>query len=203
MSTFGEVSEQQAARTPPDAITVSPRAFSPEWDDRPKDDVCIGLRPIPTRDLEDARREAADAATKMFPRATEGEPFFTLWADQYHDMLLRSIVSKGTCDPNDVTQPWDGWRDDPDELARTNLTTEGTQLIFDAWERMRLAHDLTTTPATDDDVEEFIALVATIDLLPRGRAMRVRRLLSFCLSELKTLEPDAFEPLALTSTPDE
>lgn len=189
MSTFGEMREQVAAREPPDAIVVPPQAFSPEWADRPLEDVCLGLRPVPARDLEDARKAAADAAARLYPRATEGEPFFSLFADHYHDMLVRSIVSRGTCDPNDVTQPWDGWRVDPDELARMHLTNEGTQLIFDAWERMRIAHDVTLAPATDDDVESLIDLVPLIDRLPHGRAMRARRLLGFCLLELQSLTP--------------
>jgi hypothetical protein len=189
MSTFGAVSEQAEARIPPDAITVPARAFSLDWEERPLGDVCLGLRPLPARDLEDARKAAADAASRLYPRASEGEPFFSLFADHYHDMLLRNIVSRGTCDPNDVTQPWEGWREDPDELARTHLTTEGTQLIFDAWERMKLANDVSAKPASDDDVEDLIDRVTTIDHLPRGRAMRVRRLLAFCLAELRTLEP--------------
>lgn len=189
MSTFGEVREQIASRVPPDAIVVPPSAFSPEWADRPLEDVCLGLRPVPARDLEDARKAAADAASRNFPRANEGEPFFSLFADHYHDMLVRSIVSRGTCDPNDVTQPWDGWRVDPDELARMHLTNEGTQLIFDAWERMKIANAVDRPPATDDDVEALIERVTTIDHLPRGRAMRVRRLLAFCLSELQSLDP--------------
>lgn len=191
MTTFGAVRDQVDARIPPEAVTVTPRAFSPEWADRPLDDVCLGLRPVPSRDLEDARKDAADAATRLYPRAPEGDPFFSLWSDHYHDMLLRSIVSRGTCDPNDVTQPWDGWRADPDELARTHLTTEGTQLIFDAWERMRIAHDVTAKPADDDDIEDLIDRVVAIDRLTRGRAMRVRRLLAFCLAELRSLEPAA------------
>lgn len=193
MSTFADVTDQVQARMPIEAITVPVSAFSPEWDERPMEEVCIGLRPIPSRDLEDARKAAADCASRLYPRANEGEPFFSLFADHYHDMLLRSIVARGTCDPNDVTQSWEGWRVDPDDIARMALTTEGTQLIFDAWEKMRLAHDMTRSPADDDEVEEFIALTPRIDELPRGRAMRVRRLIAFCLSELKTLETDLTE----------
>lgn len=187
MSRFGDIQEDAAARFPPDSITVPPSAWSPEWEDRPKDDVCLGLRPLPPRDLEDARKAAADAATALFPRAVEGEPFFSLWADHYHDMLLRSVVARGTCDPNDVTETWDGWREDPDELARTHLTTAGAQMIFDAWERMRLAHDVTTTPATDEDIDALMDLVGEVDRLGRGREMRVRRLLAFCLAELRSV----------------
>ena len=189
MTTFGHAAELAEARMPPDAITVPVAAWSPEWEERPKDDVCLGLRPVPPRDLEDARKAAADAATTLFPRAIEGEPFFSLWADHYHDMLLRSIVARGTCDPNDVTEPWSGWHEDPDDLARMHLTTSGAQLIFDAWERMRLAHDVTTPPATDEDVEEMADLLPELDRLERGRAMRVRRLLAFVLAELRSLAP--------------
>lgn len=189
MTTFGEAQEQAEARVPPDAVTVTPRAFSPEWEQRPTEDVCLGLRPIPPRDVEDARKDAFDAATRLFPQAAQGEPFLSKWQEHYDDMLVRTIVSRGTCDPNDVTQPWDGWRDDPDDLARTQLTVEGTQLIFDAWERMRIAHDETAKPADDDDVEDLIERVTAIDQLPRGRAIRVRRLLAFCLSELRSLDP--------------
>lgn len=190
MSTFTQAQQDAAARSPVDAVTVPVSAWSRDWKERPKGDVCMGLRTVPSRDLEDARKAAADAATKLYPRAMDGEPFFSLWADHYHDMLLRSIVARGTCDPNDVTAPWDGWQEDPDELARTNLSTEGVQHIFDAWERMRLANDVTTPPASDDDLVEMADLMSEVDKLPRPRALRVRRLSAYVLAELRTLSPE-------------
>lgn len=195
MSQFGELQADAEARFPPDSVNVPVSAWSPEWEERPKDEVCLGLRPVPPRDIEDARKAAADSATALFPRAVEGEPFFSLWERHYYDMLLRAIVARGTCDPNDVVEPWDGWRDDPDDLARINLTTEGAQLIFDAWERMRIAQDPSIKPAKDDDVEDLVDLVSDIDKLPRARALRVRRLLAFCLDEVRTIEsPNAPTP---------
>ncbi len=188
MSTFGRVVETPEAKYPVATVNVPPHAFSRDWEERPKTEVCIGLRPARTCDLEDARRDAANAATDVFPKAIEGEPWFSLWVEHYNDMLLRSIVARGTCDPNDVTQPWEGWRGDPDELARMHLTVEGTQLIFDAWERMRVANDVSQPPASDEDVIALIELLALLENLPRERAIRVRRLLAFCLGELRTVE---------------
>lgn len=187
MTQFGDVEGEPTACFPPGSVLVPTKAWSPEWAQRPTDEVCLGLRPVPPRDLEDARKAAADAATALFPRAGEGEPFFSLWADHFHDMLVRSIVARGTCDPNDVTEPWDGWRDDPDDLARINLTTEGAQRIFDAWEQMRIANDVTTPPATDDELAELGRLVGSVDALPRARAQRLRRLFAFCLEELRSV----------------
>lgn len=189
MTQYGAIRDDAEARLPPDAITVPLAAFSPEWEDRPKGDVCLGLRPVPPRDLEDARKAAADAATELFPRVLEGEPFFSLWEDHYYDMLLRSIVARGTCDPNDVAEPWEGWRDDPDDSARMFLTTSGAQMIFDAWERMRIGLDVTIAPATDDEVDELADRAGDIDRLDRARALRIRRHVTFCLAELRALKP--------------
>ena len=184
---YGHLQEQADARLPPDAVTVPLGAFSPEWEERPTGDVCMGLRPVPPRDLEDARKAAADVATKLYPEAQRGEPHMSLWMDHYHDMLLRSIVARGTCDPNDVTQPWEGWRADPDDIARMVLTTDGAQFLFDAWERMRASCNVATKPATDEELIELITLLPTVDGLGRTRALRARRLLAHCLAELRTL----------------
>ena len=191
MTQYGQLQGQVDARLPPDAITVPVGAFSPEWEERPDTEVCIGLRPVPPRDLEDARKAAADRATKLYPDARRGEPHMSLWVDHYHDLLLRSIVARGTCDPNDVREPWEGWRADPDDIARMALTTEGTQLIFDAWERMRAASDVTTQPATDEDLLELADRMGDgdVDRLGRVRMLRARRLLAHVLAELRALPP--------------
>lgn len=181
MSSFNALEK----RKPPGDVVVTPRVFDDTWDGRPKSAVCLGLRFVSDDDLQAGRQQAAKVANRLHPRATSDSPEALLWADAYHDALLRWIVARGTCDPNDVSRPWDGWRAAPEDIAAIALTSEGAQYIFDAWERMRIATDPTIPAATDEELAVLPARAAAkLSSLERAAAVRIRRLVRFCLDEL-------------------
>lgn len=185
MATLSQVA---AARVKPaDTVIVPVTAFAPTWERRPKSDVCIGLRLVPHSDLEDGRGRAAKKATERHQDANQGDVKFQVWADAYHDELIRWIVARGTCDPNDVSKPWPGWSAAPESIVRDALTAEGAGMIFDRWEQMRIASDPSVPPITTEEIGALLdeLVGGALEVLPSASATRVRRLLRFCLDELQ------------------
>lgn len=189
MPAFSEVENQR----PPGNVVVPPSAFATTWGDRPDEDVCIGLRFVADADLEDARVEAYRRACELFPDHKKDEETTTLWIASFQDALVRWIIGRGTCDPNDAMKPWPPWAAAPEDLARDALSDKGAQFIFDAWERMRIAADIGMDEASDEQIDGLPVLVAArfgaLSLISRPRALRVRRLLRFVVEELNSVEP--------------
>lgn len=183
MPAFSEV----AAQKPSAFVVVPPTAFRADWDARPRDKVAVGLRLISAADVETARAVARKTANDAHPDTnTSADHDLRLWADAYNDALLAHIVACGTCDPNDTMEPWPLVKAAPEDMVREYVTPDGLRLIYDAWERMRIASDPTQAEATDEDVARLPALLAErSESLGRVKRMRVRRLLAFVLSELE------------------
>lgn len=106
---------------PPKVITVDPRAFASEWADRPLEPVEMGLRVIPDEDLQTARAEAAKFAQEMHDDLGSEDA-----VDCFNDALLRWIIARGTCAPDDVRQPFFSFAEDTVKAA---LSTEGVKSI--------------------------------------------------------------------------
>lgn len=186
MSTFAAIASK---RPPPGNVIVPASAFDATWDRRPTSDVCLGLRFISDDDAQTARSQAAKTAFRLHPRAASGGLEEQPWADAYEDALMRWIVARGTCDANDAAKAWDGWLGTPEDTVSVALTIGGVRLIFDAWERMRIAHDVTIPEATDEEIAQFAAIAPErLGQIGKAEASRVRRLVRFCLNELESEE---------------
>lgn len=197
MASFSEVE----TTLPPGNVVVPRDAFASTWIDRPEDEeVCIGLRLIPNTDIEDARIEAARHAAKLFPNHEKSEETTALFVASFNDAMIRWVIARGTCDPNNVHAPWKLWEAAPEDIVKEALTDLGAQLIFDAWERMRLALDIGIAVASDEDIALLADLAKRLPklrTLSRAREQRCRRLLRFVLEELETVPdetPDAVDP---------
>jgi hypothetical protein len=194
VSAFSQVEK----RVPPGNVVVPPSAFADTWEDRPKDDVCMGLRLIPDVDLEDARIEAFKRAENLFPNYRGNEEQTQLFVASFQDTLLRWVIARGTCDPNDVTKAWSGWAAAPEDIAvEQALTDHGAQRIFDEWERMRITANVVIPEASDADLALLPELLKRLPILAaesRTRAIRLRRLLRFVLEELEEVEVPAETP---------
>ncbi len=178
---------------PPDAVVVPPDAFSSTWSERPDDDVSIGLRFVPDRELEDARIEAFRRAERLFPKHATNEETAQLFAASFQGTLIRWVIARGTCDPNNVHKPWHLWATATEDIVvEMALTDHGAQLIYDAWERMRIGANIGLSPATDADLEllpELLLRLPLVEADSRTRALRLRRLLRFVLEELEAFGP--------------
>ena len=193
MSAFSQLEEQR----PPSHVNVKPDAFASTWPERPDEEVCIGLRFVADAELEDARIEAYRRAKGLVPDHEKSEAEATLFVASFQDTLVRWVIARGTCDPNNVHKPWEGWAAAPEDIVvEQALTDHGAQVIFDAWERMRIAANIGLPAATDQDLEllpELLQRLPAITALSRTRALRIRRLLRFVLEELEEAGPG--EPL--------
>lgn len=187
MSAFSEVEN----RRPPGKVVVPPSAWANAWVDRPEEDVCLGLRFVAESELEDARIEAYRRAKELFPSHDKSEAEDVLFVASFQDALVRWIIGRGTCEPNDSLKPWQLWAAAPEDMPRATLTDKGAHLIFDAWERMRIENDIGTPAATDEDLALLPALLQRLPLLrerSRTGELRLRRLLRFVLEELESAE---------------
>ena len=179
---FGEV-EERAARKPLATVLVPATAWSDTWEKRPDDAVCIGIRLLSEKDIEVARSSAARFAVASHPSEFDEENR----AEAMLDGLLRNAVAAGTCDPNDVTEPWGDFAVDPEGIVREALTPQGVRFLWDQIDRAMVEHSPSEPEATDEELDELMVLTATsLDKLPTNAARRVRRLLGHCLRQLRT-----------------
>lgn len=189
MSAFSELETGR----PPGNVVVPAGAFASTWDDRPLEEVCMGLRLLADADLEDARVEAFKRASELIPDHDDNAEKTELWIASFQDALMHWIIARGTCDVNDVAKSWEGWEAAPEDMVPTSLTDRGAQHIFDAWERMRIGVDIGTPEASAEDLALLPALIERLPRLEaasRTRACRVRRLMRFALEELESMGPD-------------
>lgn len=199
MSTFSEVENGR----PPSKVIVPPEAWSNTWPDRPEEDVCIGLRFVAEVELEDARIEAYRRARELFPEFDKNESVEALFVASFQDELIRFVIGRGTCDPNNVHKPWSAWSAAPEDMARATLTDIGAQLIFDHWEKMRVENDIGTAAASDDDLALLPVMLERLPLMrasSRTRELRLRRLLRFVLEELEEFAPPTSDRSDVTKT---
>ena len=126
MTTFSRV--EDGARPPYRTLIVPPTAFADDWDQKPKDAVCCGLRLISSGDTVIARAEAAKAAWAAHPHEHDSEARI----ESYNDALMRWVVARGTCDPNNTREPWEIWKGMPELMVQQALTPLGARFIFDA-----------------------------------------------------------------------
>lgn len=158
-------------------------AWSHTWDDRPREPVMAGLRPLSEADLVFCRTEALRIVDGWYPGAQVDAMGEVDRIVAYNDALMRLGVSRGTCDPNNVREAWDVWgRHGGDELVREALTVEGTKMLWDALERTTMEVSPVLAAATDEEIAELTDKAArALTSMPKWQAQRVRRLLRFCL----------------------
>ncbi len=170
---------------------MSPAAFADTYQERPTAEICVGLRTIAESDLATARSQAARWATQLHPDVSpeEGE-LFGPWIESYNDALLRWIIARGTCDPNNVDQPPEVWNVAPEDQVREALTADGVRYLIDEWEKMRIGVDPTVQEASEDVVlRDLPNLLPYAHRLSAGRRGRAMRLMAFVLGELRSVAP--------------
>jgi len=180
VSVFSRIDAPEAEK-PPATLTLTPGFFATLWPGKPKADVCVGLRLVAEEDKQAARGEAARAAWALHPREQDADNR----VDAMNDALMRWIVARGTCDPNDASRPPELWSEAPEDLVKEALTVEGVKGIYDAIEQLELELSPVRREATDEEIDEVIVMsrAALAEMTPI-KAARVRRLLGYCLDEM-------------------
>lgn len=143
----------EARWVPAKIITVPPEAFATEWAGRPLEDVEIGLRSAPDFDTEKASSVAAARAAQMHD-VTGGAGQAAI--DCYNDELLRYIIARSTCRPDDSRRPYFEMAED---TVRHALSTAGVRLLAHEIEVFQAETDPTVDPATDDELQDLAAML--------------------------------------------
>ena len=126
-------------RRPSGSVVVPPEAFADAWEDKPSSDVCIGLRFVSDADLEDARIEALRRAAELVPNHGESDAADEVFVLSFHDAMIRWIIARATCDPNDATRPWEGWATATEDKVFEYACHEGNYAMGNILRGARLA----------------------------------------------------------------
>lgn len=168
-------------KEPPGMRVAPPTIWHPRWSKRPRSPIAIGLRPLSFGEPTEARSLAADHAWQMHPQDAGSEDELRLEA--YNDALVRFVVVRGTCDPNDVEKSLALWEGVGDSLAFLALTADGARWLYDAIEAVTIECSPVQREAEDAELAGLEARLREA-ALPAGKAARVRRLLGFALDLL-------------------
>lgn len=181
MTTFAQILETRSL-TPERHVVLEPSAWADDWNEKPVGEFAFGLRKISDADTQTARAEAVKYAISMHDDR-EGQ------IESYNDALMRWLIIRGTCDSNNVLQNapiFDG----SEENLRNALTSKAIRYVWDEMERYHLECSPVVSEATDEDFLELGELLKRPELLgdmSRGGQKRFRKLIGFCLAEMRTV----------------
>lgn len=177
--------QKKAKVTPrlPRVIMLPPSAWADHRTDKPREPVAIGIRLISEEDVQIARATAARIAVELVTVGGEDDRVAA-----YNDALCRVAAASGTCAPHDSEQA----HFPLGELEiRERLTPEGVRRLYQEVEALHIASNPSLPEIDDEGLAHLFALLDrnAIDALPREEALRVRRLLELCRSELAEVDP--------------
>lgn len=173
MGSFSQLVKKR--RPPARALLLEPWVFADEWDRKPSEPVCVGLRLMSESDKGKARAEAERIALEYHPNGGEN------LGDAYVSALIRQVAALAICDPNDVTKPSE-ILPLAEEQVRFALTSRGAEHIFEAYRRYEVETSAIETLADKDDVTELVATLGKLDV--EALQPSDRRLISYLLDRL-------------------
>lgn len=176
MGTFAQAVAVTIA--PGTTLVLKPDVFADEWQSKPREPVCVGLRLIPDSEKTKARFTAEELADQVHPKRDHN------WIDAYNDALMRQVVALAICDPNDVKKPFELMPFAESDVSDA-VTSAGASFIFGALARYELATDPNVAPAGDEDLARLSSLLGLVD----ASQLRVglRRTVAELLAELEEL----------------
>lgn len=173
MSTFREISKE--ARPPGRTLVLEPWVWADEWEGRPSEAVCVGLRLMSEGDKSKGRAEAERLAFELHPNGGAN------WLDAFNDCLMRQVSALGICSPNDVKRPSE-ILPYAEEQVRFALNSRGAEFIFEAHRRYEIEASPLEPPVTDDEIDELCGRLGDENVQLTHEA---RKLLRYVLDELR------------------
>lgn len=169
MTTFGSLL-RNAKRAAPRIVELPVHAWADTWDRKPVVTVKVGIRLISESDVQTARAEAAKKAVELH----EGH-LDDAMIDAFNDALMRWVVARATCTPEDVTMPFFEMAED--EVADA-LTSAGVRRLYDEFDMLAALASPLVLEASDDDLKMLSEMLSRngVSGLGRTEAARVRRL---------------------------
>lgn len=189
MSTFSQLPQQIRIHKPDAVVQIAPRDWHAEWPDKPSTTVAVGLRCISELDTSAILAQAATAARDLFPDADHDDPDLV---EAFNGLLMRLAVARATCKPEDAVA---AFFDLPDDQIAEAWLPSTIRRLWDELERVTIETSCVREPAADDELAELNALIVMgrIDSLSAPAELRLRKLLAFCLSELRAAAPPTEE----------
>lgn len=179
MTTFAKLKEQP--HPPGRTLILEPWVFADDWEDKPRETVCVGLRLMSEADKSKARGEAEKLADELHRERNLN------WLDAFNDCLIRQVAALGICSPNDVTKPFD-LLTFAEEQVRIALTSRGAAFIFEAIQRYDIESSPLSPEITDEEIAELSGLLGSV--CSDGFTPEQRRMLGHALDIVR----DATEP---------
>lgn len=173
---------QLAPPEPARILTLPPSAWHASYGKRPAGDVALGLRLPSEADVLAAHAEASKEADAS-GRTGEARAF------RFNEALVVWLLAATLCDPNEARKPY---FERADEEVREALTPEALRHLWHQLEEAQLSLSPVRPLATDEEAGELGLELLDGDCLaalPTPQATRLRRLLRFCLDELRSADP--------------
>ena len=184
MTTFA-TNEKNAPRQAEAFVVLPPIAFSDEWRDRPKTEVCVGLRRLSEQDEKVSMEQGRKIVFRDHMREGKVVDEDMAW-ESYNQELMRYMMARAMCDVNDVSKPFFEFAEDTIHVA---LTPEGLKLVWDRWWMLKLTGP--AAPVADDDALKRLGrILAKPEHMKRLGATEVvvRKLLAEALAQFGELE---------------
>lgn len=175
------------SRKPGRILTVPPTVWASGWAKAPRADIVVGLRLISEGDANGATHEANKHAEKLFPL----EPWGLDWVDARNNFMLRWLVARAVCDPNDIEKAHESLPM-AEDLLQMAITPKGARWLWEEVERYSDEISPMNEPASDDEISTLAAMLLDDGLggLDSAAESRVRRYLRIVLAELVAVETD-------------
>lgn len=182
MTTLRALRSRVGERPPAATMLLEPTAYASDYQHRPDEPVAVGIRLLSEADVQAAKAAAARVAVDLY----EDERLAEERDLAYNDALVREVVARVACDPNDARNPF--FPGDEEEV-RLALTSDGCRAIYDEWEAQAVSRSPLQPVATEEDVAALPATWArAAGLLQGPEQRRMRRLLGAVLRALREAE---------------
>lgn len=187
MPAFAQRQHAKLPPKPPGVVVLKPEHWHAEWASIPTADVAVGVRPLSELEVQQVMAEAAKTARLYHPEADSDDPVLSKALDE---ALISCAVARAATNPNDARDPYFTAADEMVPLAWLPATI---RRFWDELNRVTIASSPIVDPASDETLSELAGLIErgnVTKLLP-SRELRLRKLLAFCIDELKAAEATA------------
>lgn len=169
---------KQMYKEAPRIVQLPPNCFADDWPNKPTETMECGLKLISEGDIEKARISALEWAQSTIKESVEDR------IDSYNDAIMRMILARATCMPNNVMEPFFTL---PEENFRDALTVDAVKLLWHEYDVLKTESCNYISEADEDDLAELSLLLMDQDAwekLPVAKFKRLRRLAKHVLEEL-------------------
>lgn len=173
-------SQELTTPKPAGFLVLEPAAFADDWHQKPDSSVAVGLSPLSEANIQIVKAEAARFARDAYPDLDTDDPTLN---EAFHDRMVTLAVAMATCSPNDAREPFFPC---PEEEAPAAWRSATIRRLWDELERVTVATSPVTPEATAEDLAELPELLPYADKLSMKRGARLRKMLAYCIEELRT-----------------